>query len=785
MAMTRAQYESLQWLPKGEQAAMLQEERDAFGDEGLDAGITSVFDLGPDGGMQFSDEVDNPNSNVEKTETITTSADGTKTKVIKENKQNTPSFKGQQEQQVAGGVKQADQKNLSPAEISAFDVGHMGAGDPQQAYNPEQMEANKQRAIDLYNAEQQAQPVQQAYNPEQMEANKQNAIDLYNAEQQAPFGTSYSGGATQSEFDKAIQGPFGTTFSGGPTQADYGNIPQQAYNPEQMEANKQNAIDLYNAEQQAQPVQQAYNPEQMEANKQNAIDLYNAEQQAPFGTSYSGGPTQADYVAPQDLPPGEVYTGEFDDPWAAQAEEGPLNRRQKAARERALSTEGGNTDISGFGRTPMTEHRKEQIIRDDIVDAAVAGIDRDQFDTGRGGTADFKDAKEQAGQEALSEFDKDLLEAEKALTDDPVSDVPLAEIDVSKPEFGLGPNEEQKAFNKKHGLLDEMDPKKGEETKDIIDQGGSTAQAIINAAKSGIDSGSFNMGDYAEKAMSWYKSNPILANALISAAANYIQTGNAYSAIGAGFAGGKSALDAGIKSGAALAKEQRAEAKWNRQEDAKQKDRLELAGYKAAIKTGKVPTARETSKANEAYAKGVSDEFSAMVPGEQKNLYRTAFNSGNVAKTMSAIKKRYGIDMLEATPEQHAAFKQAAVDLLEANTRTIARGGKNPKLDTNMFKYYENNVIRSTAIDKGIPVGSFDTIDTGDINKEQMKKAFMKIQQARGLKDQSDTDLWKIAYSNYNALSDSDKSDLAKAGAKNNMSPFLYFVNVEATFVAK
>ena len=536
--------------------------------------------------------------------------------------------------------------------------------------------------------------------------------------------------------------------------------------------------------------QQSYSPEQISSFDQSNMGA------GDFGTSYSGGPTQADYLPPNEQgtlieriaannanQPGDVYDGPMTDPWAQPEPTAPLvptDRRAMAAQERALSTEGGNTDISGFGRTPINDVWADTMVRNDIIETAEDTVNIDDFETGRKGAAEFRDAKEKAGQDAISEFD-----AEQSATDEA-----FAAIDAENAANNIYEGDailEDTAAKHLESIEQDFDAVEPGEPGTEDDGGDGTLikhpddTSNIQKKLEGGDDPKGIMADISK----WYGDNPILARALMGAVVSYVKTGNIYSALGAGVEGGVGALDSIAAGKAEAAKEQRAEAKWNRQEDAKQKDRLELAGYKASIKTGKVPTARETSSANRAYAKSVSDEFSAMVPGEQKNLYRTAFNSGNVAKAMSQIKARYGIDMLEATPEQDAAFKQAATDLLEANARTVARGRKNPKLDTNLFKYMENNIIRSTALDGGVPVGSFDTIDTGDINNEQMKKAFKKVQQARSLKDQSDTELWNIAYSNYNALPDSDKSDLAKAGAKNNMSAFLYFVNVEATFVAK
>ena len=586
--------------------------------------------------------------------------------------------------------------------------------------------------------------------------------------------------------------------------------------------------------------QKSYSPEQI-----SAFDQSNMEP-GGFGTSYSGGPTQADYLPPNEQgtlidrivannanQPGDVYDGPMTDPWAQPEPTAPTaplvptDRRAMAAEQRALAQAGTPTDIQGVKAANLEAANQERAIREQEQDLVSQGIiPPSEFDIsgfGRTANAPFEEqmaikaeadkeeatAQIQAGVEAglispeqaeaaLGEISPtaDDLAFEQAEAEDAAAfaygdDIALKGDASASNEAEFGDTEWDSGYGSGYynpefygeNFKGAITGKEGEQI--VTDAAGEStdlkeALDAVNKSKNPEESEGILDG-----LMQWASDNPAMSQAVLSAVANYVATGNPYEAAGMGVKGYMAGTQNVAKNKAAIAKEQREEAKWQNREAIKQRDKLVLAGYKASIKTGKVPTARETSQANRAYAKSVSDEFSAMVPGEQKNLYRTAFNSSNVAKTMSAIKKRYGIDMLEATPEQDAAFKQAAVDLLEANARTIARGGKNPKLDTNMFKYYENNVIRSTAIDKGIPVGSFDTIDTGDINKEQMKKAYMKIQQARGLKDQSDTDLWKIAYSNYNALSDSDKSDLAKAGAKNNMSPFLYFVNVEATFVAK
>ena len=83
----------------------------------------------------FGANVMDPGSNIESEEKIVKSADGTVTKTTVSNKQNTPAFQGMQTEQTQGGVEKETQKSYSPEQISSFDQSNMGAGDFGTSYS--------------------------------------------------------------------------------------------------------------------------------------------------------------------------------------------------------------------------------------------------------------------------------------------------------------------------------------------------------------------------------------------------------------------------------------------------------------------------------------------------------------------------------------------------------------------------------------------------------------------------------------------------------------------------
>ena len=154
------------------------------------------FDRPTKGG--FGDQVRDSNSNIESEETIVKSADGTTTKTTVSNKTNTPSHAGQAEQQTQQGVKAEDQKNLTASQISDFDKDHIGAGDTDSFGNPINTDfAGNQVPYDM-------------------------DADIRAAQMNRNAGFDDSWGNIVSE-NPPEAGPFGTSFSGGATQADYEN----------------------------------------------------------------------------------------------------------------------------------------------------------------------------------------------------------------------------------------------------------------------------------------------------------------------------------------------------------------------------------------------------------------------------------------------------------------------------------------------------------------------------------------------------------------------------------
>ena len=90
----------------------------------------------------FGANVMDPGSNIESEEKIVKSADGTVTKTTVSNKQNTPAFQGMQTEQTQGGVEKETQKSYSPEQISSFDQSNMGAGDFGTSYSGGPTQAN-------------------------------------------------------------------------------------------------------------------------------------------------------------------------------------------------------------------------------------------------------------------------------------------------------------------------------------------------------------------------------------------------------------------------------------------------------------------------------------------------------------------------------------------------------------------------------------------------------------------------------------------------------------------
>ena len=156
------------------------------------------FNQAREGESAFGANVMDPGSNIESEEKIVKSADGTVTKTTVSNKQNTPAFQGMQTEQTQGGVEKETQKSYSPEQVSAFDVDHMGAGDTDSFGNP----------INTDFAGNQV--------PYEMDA------DIRAAQMNLNAGFDDSWGNIVSE-NPPEAGPFGTSFSGGATQADYEN----------------------------------------------------------------------------------------------------------------------------------------------------------------------------------------------------------------------------------------------------------------------------------------------------------------------------------------------------------------------------------------------------------------------------------------------------------------------------------------------------------------------------------------------------------------------------------
>ena len=156
------------------------------------------FDQARKGESAFGANVMDPGSNIESEEKIVKSADGTVTKTTVSNKQNTPAFQGMQTEQTQGGVEKETQKSYSPEQVSAFDADHMGVGDTDSFGNP----------INTDFAGNQV--------PYEMDAD----IRAAQMNRNAGFDDSWDNIVSENPPEA---GPFGTSFSGGATQADYEN----------------------------------------------------------------------------------------------------------------------------------------------------------------------------------------------------------------------------------------------------------------------------------------------------------------------------------------------------------------------------------------------------------------------------------------------------------------------------------------------------------------------------------------------------------------------------------
>ena len=420
-----------------------------------------------------------------------------------------------------------------------------------------------------------------------------------------------------------------------------------------------------------------------------------------------------------------------------------MNRRQKAARERALSTEGGNTDIRGFGRTPINDVWADTMVRDDIIKTAEDTVNIDDFETGRKGAAEYRDAKEKAGQDAISEFDAEQSATVKAEAD--------AKAEAVAPD-------------------------------DSGNMGGYDDQPInhapTNAAVKGALSGGANDGDregtakgFLDKMAGMYGDNPAIWDGIITAAANYIATGNPYKSIAKGMMTGLASKKAAGASKAAINL-------WTAKEN-----------YKAMLKAG--ANTAKLKKAEGLAEVAYSKDLTARLEGgfESKKEMSKFFPAGLRGQVSGALQFMKDNFQVKVTGDSLAVDTAFGVGI-ENYKNYLAR---NPKMrgKAKVQTFLEEQAIVLRGKDGGIPPELF-TINRGDnvgqTDPESAKRAFTTIKNA-AKKFGGDRDkAWgaiKDAYLKWQKTDPGAYETMAETARDGGTPPFIWFINHEANLIEK
>ena len=700
------------------------------------------FDQARKGESAFGANVMDPGSNIESEEKIVKSADGTVTKTTVSNKQNTPAFQGMQTEQTQGGVEKEAQKSYSPEQISAFDQSNMGVGDTDSFGNP----------INTDFAGNQV--------PYEMDA------DIRAAQMNRNAGFDDSWGNIVSE-NPPEAGPFGTSFSGGATQADYEN---RSLFERIADNNANQPGDVYTGgmtDQWGEPI----------------------VPQGPVGTSFSGGATQADYEATQAGNPSAAYTPEelaalkakaiADSGVATYTRSDGSNAQAIPGSPEALGleamgyAEGGvgaasllNPGVTGTPVLDTQAQAQEQIIAQQGDQAAQAAF---EANSGLGNTAITNqvaadEARVAAEQSTISDFE---------VTNDPT----LAQAQVEA---------QAEVQAKAQAEIDALDEAEANAPDDSGDMGGydnPETQAQLDQANKDIQdklAAGEDPKSMIDDISKWYGDNPVLAKALIGAVANYVATGNVYSALGAGLEGGAGALDSIAAGKAETAKEAKALKTWFLKDNYNHAQALQLQDRKINSTTASdaVKAEAEKTKAELTYSKDLTSRLEGNFDKETLRRFFPAGMRGEVSGGLKFVRDSLGVDVSNpdlATDEAMGIGMKRYMDHLERNPEQKGKA----KFKT----FFADAVIQRRAVDRGVDAGLF--IDAnGKSNPESAMKAYKTIQAKARKFDGNTEETWRALQTAFLEFKATDNYDtMVGLAEKKDVPPFIYFINHEVNLV--
>ena len=690
------------------------------------------FDQARKGESAFGANVMDPGSNIESEEKIVKSADGTVTKTTVSNKQNTPAFQGMQTEQTQGGVEKEAQKSYSPEQISAFDQSNMGAGDTDSFGNPINTDfAGNQVPYDM-------------------------DADIRAAQMNRNAGFDDSWGNIVSE-NPPEAGPFGTSFSGGATQADYEN---RSLFERIADNNANQPGDVYTGGMTNQWGEPIVPTSTVGSSHRGGI----VTQGEPAATSMNPRATAA--KATQVIAAEEKVLEEKKETIEQFVADGIL---PKSALDQFVEPK---TEVKPGGHIGRQADNKAKAVikeHDDKLDGLDKALTDGILTPEQHAKAEaleneqFNAKQEETGGVVLDEFDK--IDAENAANNIYEGDAIL----------------EDTAAKHLESIEQNFDPEELGEPGAADDGGDGTLikhpddTSNIQKKLEGGDDPKGIMADISK----WYGDNPILARALMGAVLSYVKTGNIYSALGAGLEGGVGALDSIAAGKAEAATEVAKNAEWDRRQNAnfaRDLSKLKITASNKAVLAG-IKADKDVKEGWGKFTTATAARLGKHWTPEERRDYGIPDQTNAVQQAAIDFQSNYGLANDWYLDNRASTNFEAGLAEWNEHNRSMVDGGNRSGVVKSPISFIES---RWTIDNSNLPSELFLGSKPEDVSNAGYK--VMNIAKGKG-NTITDKDVWKDMHEQFveqYVVNGRPTDDIQERAEDAGMTPFMYWLNILA-----